>query len=70
MPVRIKFLEQRDGVHEAKLWCKRTAELYAIAVSDPTHYASREPFRRRFKSTVKVFTRYSDSDSDSDSDSL
>lgn len=60
MTARIKFLCQRDGIEQTQQWCRRTADLYATAVSVPEHFAHKEPFRSRFKTTVKVFIRFSE----------
>jgi hypothetical protein len=49
---RYEFLVSRDGEQAARAWCARTADIYAAAIHNPTHFASKKEWRSKFERSI------------------
>ena len=52
---RIRFLVQRDGAAEARVWVKRTLDTYRTALNAPQNYATTAPYKKLFEQSVATF---------------
>ncbi len=52
---RIAYLVERDGREAAVDWVRRTRDLYARALAEPSHFAAQAAWRPRFEAAVREF---------------
>jgi hypothetical protein len=58
--LRLETLIARDGLEDSKQWAKKTAVVYVLALSDPTHYASQADWRPRFQKSIEELTHFAE----------
>lgn len=61
---RIRFLLERDGYSQARLWVERTLTIYRAAVRRPQCHASLPEYRSRFEAAILAFSIWLAGDND------
>jgi hypothetical protein len=51
--LRLEALIARDGLEHAKQWVKKTAAVYILCLSEPSHYASQPDWKPLFENSIK-----------------
>jgi hypothetical protein len=58
--LRLETLIARDGLENSKQWAKKTAVVYVLSLSDPTHYASQADWRPLFQKSIEELTHFAE----------
>lgn len=56
--LRLETLISRDGLEHAKQWAKKTAVVYVMSLSEPSHYASQPDWRPLFTKSIQEFKHF------------
>lgn len=58
--LRLETLIARDGLELSKQWAKKTAVLYLLSLSEPSHYASQPDWRPLFKKSIQELEHFAE----------
>ena len=58
--LRLETLMARNGVQQAKQWAKKTAVLYILFLSEPTHYASQPDWKPLFEESIQELKHFAE----------
>jgi hypothetical protein len=58
--LRLETLMARDGLEDAKQWAKKTAVLYDLSLSEPSHYASQPDWKPLFQKSIQELKRFAE----------
>ncbi len=58
--LRLETLIARDGLELSKQWAKKTAVLYLLSLSEPSHYASQPDWQLLFKKSIQELEHFAE----------
>ena len=58
--LRLETLIARDGLEQSKQWAKKTADLYLLSFSEPSHYSTQSDWKPLFEESIQELKHFAD----------